>query len=124
MADRNFISQFSYSFERQVVSLMAAITQSSGPAFSSNAPRAGITMTRVSTGVYDLALADSYAALISASIMIQATSAADLQPQIVSSDVTSAKKVRIRIIAGATPTDLADTDKLFVRLDLRNSSLS
>ncbi len=123
-ADRNFTSQFSYSFERQVVSLMAAITvSSSGTVYTSNAPKAGIVMTRVSAGLYDLTIPNSYTALISASFMIQATSAADLQPQIVSSDVTSAKKVRIRTIAGATPTDLADTDKLFVRLDLRNSSL-
>lgn len=81
-------------------------------------------MTRISAGLYELTLMDTYAALISADIMIQKASAADLQPQLVSSSVSSTGKIRFRTLAGATPTDLANGDVVYVRLDLRNSSQS
>ncbi len=122
MANRDFISQFSYSFERQPVSLMAAITQSAGPVFTSNAARSGIVMTRISTGLYELTLADKYSALISADIMIQKASAADLQTQMVSSNVSTTKKLRFRTIAGASVTDLANGDVVYIKLVLRNSA--
>ena len=103
---------------------MAAITQSAGPVFTSNAPRSGIVMTRISAGLYELTLADKYAALISADIVIQKASAADLQTQLVSSNVSTTKKLRFRTIAGASVTDLANGDVVYIRLDLRNSSQS
>ncbi len=79
-------------------------------------------MAKISTGLYELTLADKYTALISADIMIQKTSAADLQPQMVSSNVSTTKKLRFRTVATATATNLADGDVVYIRLDLRNSS--
>lgn len=81
-----------------------------------------MTITQTGTGIFKIALADSYNTLLGISIMIQKASATDVQPQIISSDVTTAQSVTFRILAGATPTNLASGDKLFIELSLRNSA--
>ncbi len=81
-----------------------------------------MTVTQTGTGVFQIALADKYNALLGASITIQDTTADDLITQIKSSDVSGAQTVVFRVQAGATPTNLADTDKLFISLELRNSA--
>lgn len=121
MANRRFVSQFSYSFEKQMVKLAASFTQSAGPVFSSSSPLAGMSMERDSAGVYTITLSDKYDALIGCSIMLQRDSGAvDLAPQIASEDVSGAKTITIRMLAGATPTDMANGDILYIELTLRN----
>lgn len=82
----------------------------------------GMTITQIGTGLYRATLADKYAALLNANIMSISSTAADLQAQIKSADVSSAKIIDFRIVAGATPTNLATTQGLLIRFDLRNSS--
>lgn len=118
MANRNFTSQFNYSFETQPVSLTGAATKTAG-GFSSTGKGWSIAVT--STGVYTITLQDSYTTLLGASLSIQRATAVDLMPQIVSADVTTAKTVVFRTIAGATETNLATGDVVYVQLILRNS---
>lgn len=83
-----------------------------------------VTLTQIGTGLYKLAIADAYNALLNMDIMLQRATAVDLQPQIASVDVSSAKVVTFRMLAGATPTNLSNNDILYIRMDLRNSSQS
>lgn len=84
---------------------------------------ASMSLSQIGTGLYLLSLQDPYVALIGASIMIQrASGPVDLVAQIASSDVSSAQEISFRMNAGATPTNLANGDILFIRMDLRNSS--
>lgn len=105
-------------------SLLAATNLAGGvdTVFSSNSN--SISLDQTSAGVYEISIPDAYAALLSAQIMIQKASAADLQPQLASVDVSSAKKISFRLLAGATPTSLASGDVLYIELVLRNSSQS
>jgi hypothetical protein len=80
-----------------------------------------LTLTQTGTGVYKLACADAYQALLNANIMLKRSSAVDLMPQIQSVDTSSAKAIYFRMQAAATPTNMASGDVLYIRLDLRNS---
>lgn len=82
----------------------------------------GFTLTQIGTGLFKIALADSYPALLNCSIMLQrASGAVDLVPQMASADPVTTKIITFRLNAGATPTNMANSDVLYIRLELRNS---
>jgi hypothetical protein len=82
-----------------------------------------VTLSQIGTGLFKLAIADAYANLLACSIMIQrASGAVDLVAQLATVDTSSAKAITFRTNAGATPTNLANSDVLYIRLELRNSS--
>lgn len=81
-----------------------------------------MTLSQIGTGLFQLDLPDSYAALIGCSIQLQASSAADLAPQIKSVDVLDDQQIIFRMQAGSSPTNLANGDVLYISLELRNSS--
>lgn len=83
----------------------------------------GFVVTQTGTGVYKIALANSYSALLSADIMLLRAAAVDLMPQLQSQDVSAASQsIVFRMQAAATPTNMANSDQLFIKLMLRNSS--
>ncbi len=92
--------------------------------FTQLASFAGMTLSQLSLGTYQVAMSNSYACLMSPSIILQRATAVDLLPQIQSSDVLVAKTVVFRLQAGATPTNMTTSDKLFIGLTLRNSANS
>ena len=81
-----------------------------------------MTIAQTGTGIFTITLADSYPALIGANITLQKTTGTDAMAQLISSDVTTAKTVVFRIISGGSNADLVTTDKMFITLELRNSS--
>lgn len=81
-----------------------------------------MTLTQTGTGLYQISLPDSYAALIGASIMLQAASAVDRTPQLITADVTDDQTITFRMQAGSTPGNLSNGDVLYISLELRNSS--
>ncbi len=81
-----------------------------------------MSLVQLSAGVYQIELPDSYAALLAASIMIERATAVDLAAQLQSVDVVSAKQIVFRMQAGASPTNMANGDVLYIALELRNSS--
>ncbi len=91
---------------------------------STTGATAGMTLTQIGTGLFQIALADPYAGLLCANIAIQKTTAADLKTQIFSRAVTfgSAQTIQFRTLAVATPTNLVDTDAFYIDITLRNSS--
>jgi len=90
-------------------------------AFSSDAK--DLAMTQIGTGIYKLSLQDKFYKLLSANFELLLPSVKDREVQIESQDVTDDEdpNMIIRVVAGATPTDLADDEVIFVQLMLRNS---
>lgn len=83
----------------------------------------GMSLAQIGTGIFEMSLQDSYPALLGASIMLCRPSAAvDLQSQLSGVDVLSDQEVNFRMLAGATPTNLAVGDILVIKLSLRNSA--
>lgn len=81
-----------------------------------------VSISQTGTGVYLLSMADKFNALLSCSIMLQrASGAVDLVAQLASVDVASAKQISFRMLAAATPTNMASGDKLYIALEMRNS---
>lgn len=74
------------------------------------------------TGLFEIQLADSYPNLVGASIMLQRESGAvDLNSQL--AVVTPEDElISFRMLAGATETNLAVSDIVYIQLMLRNSS--
>lgn len=85
---------------------------------------AGFSLTQIGTGLFQITLADPYAALICPNISIQKATATDIKTQVYSHAVAfgTAQAIKFRTIAVATPTNLADGDYVFVDVTLRNSS--
>jgi len=88
--------------------------------FSSDAK--DMAIEQIGTGLYKISLQDSFFALLSAQFELLLPSAKDRQIQIQSQDVVgSDPSIVIRVVAGATPTDLADNEVIFAQIMLRNS---
>lgn len=91
---------------------------------TSNAPINTMTLTQIGTGVWQIQLADAFPNLISCNIMIQKASAADMAAQIQSVNIAfgTSKRIIFRTQAGATPTNLASGDIMYIDVNLRNSA--
>lgn len=83
----------------------------------------GASVARTAAGVYTITLDQAYSSCLSAVITFQAATAVDLVPQVVSSDVTSAKTVVVRLHTGGVATDPAAVCSLNVFLLLKNSAV-
>lgn len=81
-----------------------------------------LILTQLDTGLYQLAIQSSYYALLGCNISVMAATASDLRPQLQSVDVVTTNTIVFRLIAGSTPTNMADGNALFVTLKLRNTS--
>lgn len=84
----------------------------------------GASAAQTGVGTYTITLADSYNALISAGFQVQAATAVDLVPQMVSQTVGSTNLIVVKLLAGATATDPSAALTLYCDLFLRNSSVS
>lgn len=89
--------------------------------FTISSPLTGMTLSQIGTGVYMLSLSESFMALLGANIMLQRASAVDLGAQIQSVDVLSAKTIIFRMQTAATPTNMANSDVLYIDLSLRSA---
>lgn len=103
------------------VATASALNLATGTSTSFTTTGHGFTLSQTGTGIFLATFPQTFAAMIGCSIMIQKASATDIQPQIISSSVSSAGTVSFRLIAGATPTNLASGDILFLSFDMRNS---
>lgn len=84
----------------------------------------GATVTKTGTGQYTVTLADTYNELLACNLTVQAATAVDLVPQVVSQDVSSAKTIVFKLLAAATATDPSAVCRVYVSLKLKNSSVS
>jgi hypothetical protein len=84
----------------------------------------GATCARTGVGEYTVTLTDKFAALMDCQLTLEAATAVDLVPQIKSHDVSSAKTIVFRLLAGATPTEVAAASTVHFKAFLRNSSVA
>lgn len=83
-------------------------------------------LVQLNTGLYQLQIPHNgsvaqYKALLAANISIQKAAAADVKAQVYAVDL-AAGTINFRVIAVATPTNLASGDIIYVDLKLRNST--
>jgi len=83
----------------------------------------GWEVAKSATGQYTITLQDNYVGLISAQFTVGAATAVDLKPQLVSSDVVSAKTVIMKLLAVATATEPSAVTLVHFVLFLRNSTV-
>lgn len=122
MANRRFF-QFLYSKTPMLTAIQGSVSIASDASVSAS-NISGATVTKTGTGQYTITLADSYNALISAGLQIQAATAVDLVPQVKSQTVGSTNLIVVNLNAGATPTNPSAALVLYIDLFLRNSSVS
>lgn len=100
---------------------LAATPLATGATTSLTSTIKGATVSQINTGLFEIALADTYPTLLSADIMIQKASATDIKPQMVSAAPSTTGLITFRTVAVATATNLASGDVIYIRLTLRNS---
>lgn len=84
----------------------------------------GVDSVSVSgTGLVKVTLEDKYQTLMYAHCSVQKASAADLVAQVTAEDVNGDREIDFSLLAGATPTNLANGDVLYFDIKLRNSSV-
>lgn len=84
----------------------------------------GVASVAVSgTGLVKVTLQDKYNSLMYAHCSVQKASAGDIVAQVISEDVDGDKEIDFRLLAAATPTNLANGDVLYFDIKLRNSSV-
>lgn len=105
--------------------LLAATALASGDDMDVTATMKGASLSQVGTGIMRLTLQDKYVSLLHCGIMLGRSSAGvDLVPQIKTELVSTSKTIDFRLLAGSTATDPAVGDVIYMKVILRNSSLS
>ncbi len=101
--------------------LLAATHLASGADTPISMDAQAMVVAQIDTGTYEISINTPMADLLSASIMLQRLAPVDLISQIESVDASS-RKIVFRMQAGATPTNLAADDILYIQLVVRPSS--
>lgn len=121
MANRLF-QQFFHSFTKQLVGIHGYIDIAADASVSSSSVRGG-TVTKTGTGAYTLTLEDQYVAIESVQLTLQAATAVDLVPQVVSQDVVgTAKTIVFRLNAAGSATDPSAVCRVYIAALLKNST--
>lgn len=120
MASRNFNRK--QALEKEIKELHAEVTIG-----ASGAPtlvhKLGITsIVRDSAGVYEITLDDKYIRLCNFQVIQLAAAAEELSFQLESEAVASTKKIKFQCKAAAVETDPSSGSKLFIKIELKNSS--
>lgn len=123
MANRMF--NRAQNLEKEVKSLFAEVSIGSSGAPTLTKGLGIASISRSSTGLYVVTLQDKYVRFMHASVQIMSASAEDAVSQLVSEDVDVAQTISFRIIKGSDGlvVDPASGDKLFIKIDLKNSSI-
>jgi len=122
MANRYF-QQFANWLIRKPTYLIGTVNIAADASVSSfNIPGVA-SVENTATGTYTITLEDTYYEFIRAHFTLQAATAVDLVPQIVSTNVTSTKEIVVKLLTGATATDPAAVCVLHVDICAKNTSV-
>lgn len=121
MANRNF--KKAQNLEQEVKGLFAdvAIAAAGAPTLTRGTGIASIS--RNSAGDYSITLSDTYNRLMHCNVMQLVATAQDANWQIVSETVASTKIIRVRCLTAGVATDPSSGSRLFVKIDVKNSSV-
>lgn len=115
--------QFLFSFTKLLTSIHGQIGINASAAVIDSKSIRGATVTKSGTGQYTVTLDQKFNALMEVQLTLQAATAVDLVPQIVSHDVSGAKTIIFKLLAGATATDPSAACTVHFKAFLRNSSV-
>ena len=124
MANRNFQRVQSLTREVKILHAKATIGASGAPTLVTDSSVGVASITRDSAGVYIITLDDKYSSLNHFQVIQQAAAAEDLTFQIESEDVNGAKTIQFQCKAAAVETDPSDGSTLFIRMELKNTSVA
>jgi len=115
------------NLEKGLVALMGNLQINSSAAVTGTDGK-GYTAAKTATGAYTITLSDAYVSLLSVNVTLMAATAVDLQPQVVSYDVVSAKTIVVKLLAYdaegvVSATDPAAACELHFCVWLKNSSV-
>lgn len=79
------------------------------------------SVVRDGQGLYTVTLEDQYVALVDFKVIQVASTAQDLNFQIVSEDMTN-KEIKFRCLTAAVETDPAATTSLIIKIELKNTT--
>jgi hypothetical protein len=123
MADRNFNRK--QALEKEVKEIYAKVTiaASGAPTLVSASSLGVASIGRSSAGLYVLTLQDKYSSLKHAHIQIVTPTAEEMQANLVSESVASAKTVTFRCTTAGVATDPASGDSFLIALQLKNTTV-
>ena len=86
----------------------------------------GWSVVRDAVGDFTITLEDKYTELLSGHLTVAHNADTDVVPQWAAIDVVTAKTLKLRILAAATPTDIASNadNRVHFTLILRNTSVN
>lgn len=121
MANRNFNRK--QALEKEVKELYARVTIGAAGA-PTLAMGVGIaSISRTSQGLYLLTLQDKYHSLKHMQVMFLDDAAQDIRAQLKEEDVDGAKTLSFFTLTGATETDPVSGQTMYIKLDLKNTSV-
>lgn len=121
MANRNFNRRQALEKEVKDLYLKVSIGTSGAPTIVSGYGFASIA--RNGAGDYTVTLSDYYASLKYFEVIHLSSSAQDLNYQMYSESVASDKKIRFLCLTGASATDPASGKVLFIKAEVKNTSV-
>ncbi len=121
MANRNF--QRRQALESEVKDIYAKVTVGSSGAPTLVSPVGVASIARNSAGNYTITLQDKYSSLKFFRVSFKASSAQDMNVQIIAEDVAAAKTVNFVCLTGASATDPASGQTMLIKLELKNTSV-
>jgi hypothetical protein len=122
MASRNFSRKQSLEKEIKEIYARVNIGASGAPTLQDGLGVASIT--RDSAGVYILTLEDKYTRLMHIDVKQLAAAAEDLTFQLEAQAVSTTKTITFRCLAAAVETDPSSGSVLYVKMDLKNTSVA
>lgn len=81
------------------------------------------SISRSAAGTYSVTLEDKYMRLLHVDVMQLASAAEDLTFQVKSNNVSTTKVIEIFSKAAAVATDPSNGSKLFIKIEVKNSSI-
>lgn len=120
MANRNFNRV--QALEKEIKELFMEVTIGATGAPTVVQALGVTSIARNGAGDYTITLDDKYNSLKFFEAIQLDTSAQDINFQLHSEDVDGAKTIRFLCLTGASATELASGNKLYVKIELKNSS--
>lgn len=121
MANRNFNRR--QALEKEVKDLYMKVSIGSSGAPTAVSKYGIASIARNSAGDYTITLEDKYASLKYFEVIHLASSAQDLNYQIVAEDVLSAKTIRFLCLTSASATDPASGSTLLIKIEVKNTTV-
>ena len=122
MANRSFNRKQSLEKEVKDLYLKVSFGSSGAPTMVGGSSYGFASIVRNSAGDYTITLQDKYSALKHVSGRFLSSSAQDLNIQLKSEDVVSAKTIGLMMLTGASATDPASGQVLILNVELKNTS--